>query len=189
MTRRWVKPFVQQPLPSIEGTLFEGAFLDDLANELGSSDLAHKELGVRSREVQSEGVSVELSTAALALDNIMTTYNQLNRTMGARTQAEEREGSDFTARYNVDGAHEGPEKIIERMGYKATRMLMANENDFAALHKTKELIEAGFSTSDAEIAARIAKASLLTTYGPGVAYAKDRAALVQRIKNIPRNAK
>lgn len=175
MTRRWAKPNVPRPLPPVECTLFGGAFSDDLD---------YAEIGVRPPEVTSEGVSVKLGAAATALGNIMTTYNQLNKTMGARMQNEQRQSNDFTARYSMEDSYEGPEKMIERMGYKATRMLVANEKDFAVLNRTDALVTAGFSKSDAETSARKAKSSLVNKYGPGVAYAKDRDTMVRRIRKI-----
>ena len=124
----------------------------------------------------SDGVSVELGARALALNNIMATYNHLNKTMGANIISQIPD-SEFNTRY------QHPEQVREHMGGKAAAMLHYNVEDFTVLNATKELIDAGFDTTQVEMQQRAINKDLLNKYGPGKAYAPARKKLVKKVSN------
>jgi hypothetical protein len=128
------------------------------------------ELKVREPE---DGVSVELGARALALHNIMATYNQLNRTRGARITSEYPD-NEFDARYDY------PERVIAGMGRKAAAMLHHNKEDLRILNATDELIAAGYDPRLAQLQERRIGNDLLDAYGPGKAHAGDREKVVKR---------
>ncbi len=119
----------------------------------------------------SEGVSVRLGTRAIALANIMATYNQLSSTMGVRKYRQYAD-NDFDARY------ERPEIVVENMGMKASVMIHRNEKDFEDITATKELIEAGFEPNAVAYQERRLKIDLNNMYGPGNTKAPARHKLI-----------
>lgn len=129
----------------------------------------------------SEGVSVELGARALALHNIMATYNQLNRTMGANIVASYTDSS-FDTRYRH------PDEIREKMGHRAAVMIHHNKADFQTLNATDELIAAGFDKTQVERQERRIQADLLNEYGPGKAYADERKKVVKKAETAAKKA-
>lgn len=121
------------------------------------------------------GASVDLAARALALENIMATYNQLNKTMGATITSQYPDNA-FEARY----AH--PEEVRENMGRKAAGMLHRNEADFKVLSAAADLIAVGFDQDEVTRQERRLKSELLDTYGPGKVYAPTRKRLVRTAK-------
>ena len=121
----------------------------------------------------SDGVSVELGARALALNNIMATYNQLNRTRGANIVSQYPDNK-FDTRYRH------PEEVREHMGGKAAAMLHYNDEDFNVLNATNELIAAGFDVKSVIRQEVQIKKDLLDKYGPGKAYAGNRKRVVQK---------
>ena len=118
-----------------------------------------------------EGIAVELGARALALHNIMATYNQLNKTRGARITGEVA-GNEFDQRY------QHPDEVRENMGRKAAKMLHFNKADFETLNATHELIAAGFPVNRAADQERQINKDLLDKYGPGKVYADTRSKVV-----------
>jgi hypothetical protein len=149
-----------------------------------SYDVARRIVGVDERSYETpksagEGASVELGARALALHNIMDAYNQLNKTMGARISSQYADSS-FASRYTY------PDEVMENMGRKGSQKLHAIESDFATLVDRDELLEQGFSSEAVNRAERELRKGLLDKYGPGKAYAKDRAAVVKRAERAAR---
>jgi len=167
---------------SLESTLFDDSIIDSMADKLGSYDAAYRALGVsppvyERPEIKTEsndGASVELGARALALHNIMGTYNQLNKAMGARI-ASQTPSSNFNQRYRY------PEEVTEQMGGKASRMIHENEEDFDTLNATSQMLSSGFSTEEVDVQKARLKRDLSLQYGPGKAYAPERAKFVNKL--------
>jgi hypothetical protein len=121
----------------------------------------------------TEGVSVSLADRALALSNIMGTFNQLNKTMGAR-KVSQQANNEFQARY------QNPDEIIDRMGSKASTMLHRNKEDLNVLNATDAMVREGFDNEDVLRSRDDIKKDLINIYGPGKAYAPDRQKVVSR---------
>jgi hypothetical protein len=144
------------------------------ARQIVGSEPIYKTPEIKSKTALDDGVSVELGARALALNNVMATYNQLNRTRGANIVSQYPD-NEFNTRYRH------PEEVREHMGGKAAAMIHFNKEDFSVLNATDELIAAGF---DAKIVNRqedLIKKDLLNKYGPGKAYARDRKRVVQKV--------
>lgn len=177
----YMQPAKKPLTDSIENTLFDDTLLDDMADKVGSYDDARRLLGLKTptyetpeSTVSSDGASVKLASRALAASNIMATYNQLNKTMGARI-ASQQPGNDFVKRYDH------PEQVTEHMGGKASGMIHRNDADFDTLNATKAMIEAGF---DEEMVIRqkdILKRKMINKYGPGKAYAPGRRKFITHL--------
>jgi len=119
------------------------------------------------------GVSVELGARALALNNIMETFNYLNKRMKAVVDSQSPD-SKFNARY------EHPEEVLEMMGKKAATMLHFNKDDYRTLNATTELIDAGFHPQKVDMQERQIRKDLINSFGPGKAHSPDRKKVVQR---------
>ena len=178
----YMQPQSKASVEALENTLFDDTVIDALADKLGSYDQAYRSLGISAPTyerpesvVSTDGASVELGARAVAISNIMSTYNQLNKNMGARIVSEI-PNSSFNQRYRY------PEEITEQMGSKASNMLHANKNDFDVLNDTEGMIRAGFSAEYAESQKAGLKRGLVNKYGPGKAYAPERKKVVTKIE-------
>lgn len=166
---------------TLDNTLFDDKLLDDMADKVGSYDEARRLLGIETPlyerpeiTVHHEGASVELGARALATHNIMDTYNQLNKTMGARIVSEQ-PGNEFNQRYRH------PEEVREHMGDKASKMIHENNDDFDTLNATSDMIKAGFSQESVDQQKAQLKRDMMNRYGPGKAYAPERNKLVNKL--------
>lgn len=120
------------------------------------------------------GVSVELGARALALHNMMATYNQLNKAEGAR-KAHRVPGNLFDTRFAR------PEEVLESMGSKAARMIHDNHEDLRTLNATDELADSGLYThAQAESQERLLARALSDRYGPGKVRAPERDKMVRK---------
>lgn len=157
--------------------------LDHIVDTRGVSyDQARFILGIESPQYNlpeiktvepSDGVSVELGARALALHNVMATYNQLNKAMGANI-------TSYYPDNDIDTRYSQPDAVREGMGKKAARMIHDNKKDLQVLNATGELVEAGYNSKNAETQERKIGKDLLDRYGPGKAYAPDRNKVAQR---------
>jgi hypothetical protein len=164
---------------SVSETLFDDALINEMADKVGSQDEAHRMLGLippryERQPEPTRGAAVELGARALAVHNVMETYNQLNKTMGARIVSE-RFDNEFDQRYSH------PAEVRERMGEKAASMIRANKDDFDTLNASADMVKAGFSTQVVERQKRQLTTDLLDKYGPGKAYATDREKVVNKL--------
>ena len=167
-----------------DDTTFDAA-LDQIVDTQGISYYdARRKLGIPNETQEAEhlktveqdspdGASVSLAARALALSNIMGTFNQLNKTMGAR-KVSQHANNEFQARY------QNPEEIIDRMGSKASTMLHRNKADLNVLNATDALAREGFDDEDVLRSRDDIKKDLINVFGPGKAYAPDRKKVVRR---------
>ena len=125
----------------------------------------------------TEGVSVELGARALALHNIMGTFNQLNKAMGVRKTFAYADNT-FEARYSE------PELVIENMGRKAAKMERYNREDYRTLNATRELIAAGFDPAQTQLQEALIQRDLLNDYGPGKSYAPNRKKVASKASAV-----
>jgi hypothetical protein len=164
---------------SADETLFDDTLLNEMTRTVGSQDQAYLMLGIIpprfERQVEpTRGAAVELGARALAVNNVMDTYNHLNKTMGARIVSE-RSDSDFNQR------NSNPSKVIEGMGRKAAGMIHANKDDFDTLNASADMLNAGFSAQVVDRQKRQLTTDMLNAYGPGKAYAADREKVVNKL--------
>lgn len=163
------------------------AYIEHLTDQGMSYDDARRELGLENPSYQTPevvedpnvdlhpGAAVELGARALAISNIMDTYNQLNKTRGAR-MVRDYANNPFDTRYK-SAANE----MQEMMGIKASVMINRNKEDFTTLAATGEMIEAGFTEEEAMAYRNGVEKKILNEYGPGKARADDRKELVKRV--------
>ena len=154
----------------------QGVSYDQARRMLGLETVQYVAHEVESESLAvepSDGVSVELGVRALALSNIMATYNQLNKTMGANI-------SSYYPNNDIDARYISPDVMRERMGKKAASMLHDNEADLNNLNATKELIAVGYEPKQVEIQRRKIGKDLLDRYGPGKVYSPVRKKVVQK---------
>ena len=151
-----------------------GVSYDDASRMVGVS-VESSAPEIQNASSAQEGVSVELGARALALHNIMATYNQLNKTRGARL-AGAVPGNSFDSTYRY------PDEVRENMGLKATAMINSNYDDFRTLNATDELVAAGFDKTAVFVSEKAIQRNLLNVYGPGKAYAKQRSRLVKKVE-------
>jgi len=143
------------------------------ARQIVGSEPIYETPEVKTKTPSGDGVSVELGARALALNNVMATYNQLNRTRGANIVSQYPD-NEFNTRYRH------PEEVREHMGGKAAAMIHFIKEDFSVLNATDELIAAGFDAKSVIRQEDTIKKDLLNKYGPGKAYARDREKVVKR---------
>jgi len=165
------------------------AYVEHLVDQGISYDDARRELGIEKPSYQTPeviedpnvdlhpGAAVELGARALAISNIMDTYNQLNKTRGAR-MVRDYTNNPFDKRYK-----RAADEMQEIMGIKASVMIHRNKEDFNTLAATSEMIEAGFTEEEAAAYRNGIEKKILNEYGPGKALADDRKKLVKRVSH------
>jgi len=173
-----------------DDTTFDAA-LDQIVDTQGISyHDARRKLGIPYETQEDEhlatveqdspdGASVSLAARALALSNIMGSFNQLNKTMGAR-KVSQQANNEFHARY------QNPDEIIDRMGSKASTMLHRNKADLNVLNATDAMVREGFDDEDVLRSRDDIKKDLINVFGPGKAYAPDRKKVVRRATKAAR---
>jgi murein L,D-transpeptidase YcbB/YkuD len=172
---------VKTPKSLQEEALFDDTIFDDVEKHMDKLGISVAEaqyaLGVEAPRYErpiapEEGVSVDLGARALALSNIMDTYNQLNKLAGAS------QAGDFAARYSR------PNDVYKNMTQKAERMLKSNKNDFETLNATDKFVAAGNDPDLVQLQEDRIKRELTNKYGPGKAYAPERAKAVRQAINV-----
>lgn len=130
----------------------------------------------------SRGAAIEIGARAVAaVENIMATYNQLNKTEGAR-KTSAYVGNDFSRRYSK------PEATLEGMGVKGSWMIHRNRADFDYLNNEAGMRQAGFSEAEINTEKEQLKNALVQKYGPNRAYAGERKKFITKVKRSARNA-
>ena len=111
------------------------------------------------------GVYVQLGTRALALQEIMSTYNYISRVDGVHKKRTE-PGNDFDRRYA------NPDAVVANMDSKATMMRRDIEKYYAVLNATDALVDAGYDQGQGNEGRALRqekqmRIALIDTYGPG----------------------
>ena len=127
------------------------------------------------------GVSVSLGARALALEEIMSTFNYLSRAAGAHKIIEHQD-NDFEPRYS------NPDIVIQNMDRKAAAMERKAESDYSILNATNALIDAGYDPKLAIQQEKQMKNKIIDTYGPGKMHAPDRAKIMRKVMKVAKNA-
>lgn len=122
-----------------------------------------------------EGVSINLGARAIALNTIMTAYNQLNKTRGVREHVENWDGpTDFETRYDR------PMKTLSLMDKSgATKKGKANEA-IQFLASSDRLVKEGFDKNEIDGLGEAVSHSLNKQFGPGNAYKSDRDKMLRK---------
>lgn len=150
--------------------------LDAAVETFGSYDEAYRHLGVTPDEVEFEPVAmpeaaaerpelppiaVSLAERAMALEDIMTYLNKSNRLEGFKKSG----GSARVARNMRSGVREWRPKF---------------DDGLAVLIAADALRAHGYAEADIEVMRVAMQKDLNDEYGPGRAYASDRAAVVKK---------
>lgn len=184
--------------------LFDENELDDLADKLGSYDLAYRRLGITPprdevdisispatepaespvRGVMNfveapQGPSVSLEARAEAIAKVFDFYNKSNRARGA-----------VESRYTGFGRYGSEaDEVANRMhGKVETAKTMAN-TALRTLAATDEMIRSGVPQYEAHSIATSISEDMNRQYGPGNALAPDRAKKLRKVNAAVRHLK
>lgn len=135
------------------------------------------------------GVYINLGTRALALQEIMSTYNYISRVDGVHKKRAEA-GNDFDRRYA------NPDAVVASMNFKASMMRRNAEKYYGILNATGALVDAGYDQGQGNEGRALRQEkqmrnALIDTYGPGNkgdlhAYARKK--LVKNALKVANNA-
>lgn len=176
----YIRPPRKTKVIEATNTLFTDSFVEDYSVTVGKPVLdTYELLGLvpEAGDHTHSGASVSLGERAVALANIMATFNQLNKTKGARTITHTA-NNRFEARYSEKG--EDPSAVIENMGRRAAIMIHHNELDYDVLNANQAMIAAGFNEKYVERQKNDLKKELVNVYGPGKAYVQHRSKVIRK---------
>lgn len=167
------------------------AELDDMADKLGSYDLAFGYYGatpddveptepIAEQETEPElaPIAVELGERAVALENIMAYLNKANQVKGSRAQLENG-GGRMTQRYgsNAPEVQRGAERNRDELlaGFRA---------GIATLAASEALRASGYDNDDVDLEERAVQAAINRRFGVGQTDSGDRAKAVREAKRV-----
>lgn len=138
------------------------------------------ETTIKTNKVESPGASITLAQRAVAIEAIMSYFNQANKGNGL---SKSRGYNNFDEHYGRRA-----DVVVERMSAKESRLYREFTRSVEALLARDSMIEAGFLEQDVDASGEQLTRDLYKEYGPGNAYVGKRNKLVRTVKATARRA-